>query len=138
MYLTAILDAFSICLEVERKQHYKCRLVHQFTGRNYWKYGIPEIFNTNQGSQCTSQEHINILLSNGIQGSMDGNGRAIDNIFVKKLWRTVKYENAYLQAYTDGINLYNGLREYFEFYNNYWFHQSLEYNTPYETYHLKN
>lgn len=68
------------------------------------KYGKPEIFNTDQGSQYTSDVHTNLLFNNGIQISMDGKGRAIDNIFVERLWRTVKYEDVYLQAYTDGVN----------------------------------
>lgn len=102
------------------------------------KHGKPEIFNTDQGSQYTSDAHTNLLLTNGIQISMDGKGRAIDNIFVERLWRTVKYEDVYLQAYTDGVSLYKGLKKYFEFYNNERFHQSLEYQTPGEVYRLKN
>ena len=101
------------------------------------KYGTPEIFNTDQGSQYTSEVHTNILLNNGIKISMDGKGRAIDNIFIERLWRTVKYENVYLQGYTNGISLYKGLKEYFEFYNNERFHQSLEYKTPSKMYNNK-
>ena len=69
---------------------------------------------------------------------MDGKGRAIDNIFIERLWRTVKYENVYLQSYPDGITLYNGLEKYFEFYNKERFHQSLNYKTPSSVYYLKN
>jgi putative transposase len=65
--------------------------------------------------------------------SMDGKGRAIDNIFIERLWRTVKYENVYL--YTDGISLYRGLKDYFEFYNTRRLHQSLDYGTPYNNYY---
>lgn len=101
------------------------------------KYGKPEIFNTDQGSQYTSDEHTKILLDNNIKISMDGKGRAIDNIFIERLWRTVKYENVYLQSYTDGLSLYKGLKEYFEFYNNERFHQSLNYKTPYQMYTKK-
>jgi putative transposase len=68
---------------------------------------------------------------------MDGKGRAIDNIFVERLWRTVKYENVYLQAYTSTISLYNGLKKYFEFYNEERFHQSLDYSTPSKMYYKK-
>lgn len=99
------------------------------------KYGVPEIFNTDQGSQYTSEAHTNVLLSNGIKISMDGKGRAIDNIFVERLWRTVKYENVYLQAYSDGTSLRKGLKKYFEFYNQERFHQSLDYATPYGAYY---
>ncbi len=69
---------------------------------------------------------------------MDGKGRAIENIFIERLWRTVKYENVYLQSYSDGITLYNGLEKYFEFYNEQRFHQSLNYKTPSSIYYLKN
>lgn len=98
------------------------------------KYGAPEIFNTDQGSQYTSDCHVKILTDNNIKISMDGKGRAIDNIFIERLWRTVKYENVYLQAYTDGISLHKGLKDYFEFYNNERFHQSLDYETPAKMY----
>jgi putative transposase len=101
------------------------------------KHGVPEIFNTDQGSQYTSDVHINVLKDNNIEISMDGKGRAIDNIFIERLWRTVKYENVYLQAYNDGKSLSNGLKNYFEFYNNERFHQSLDYNTPSEMYNKK-
>lgn len=101
------------------------------------KHGVPEIFNTDQGSQYTSDVHTNVLLSNGIKISMDGKGRAIDNIFIERLWRTVKYENVYLQAYSDGISLRKGLKNYFEFYNEERFHQSLDYGTPYQAYYKK-
>lgn len=99
------------------------------------KHGTPEIFNTDQGSQYTSEVHTKILLDNGIKISMDGKGRAIDNIFIERLWRTVKYENVYLQAYTNGITLYKGLKEYFGFYNKHRLHQSLAYGTPYQNYY---
>jgi putative transposase len=101
------------------------------------KYGKPEIFNTDQGSQYTSEMHTNLLLSKNIKISMDGKGRAIDNIFIERLWRSVKYENVYLQAYTSTISLYNGLKKYFEFYNNERFHQSLDYKKPSEMYYKK-
>jgi putative transposase len=101
------------------------------------KYESPEIFNTDQGSQYTSEIHTKVLLYNGIKISMDGKGRAIDNIFIERLWRTVKYENVYLQAYTDGISLHKGLKDYFEFYNNERFHQSLNYKTPAQLYGKK-
>lgn len=93
-------------------------------------YPHPEIFNTDQGSQFTSNEFTAILLSKNIRISMDGKGRALDNIFVERLWRTVKYEDIYLKVYQDGWQLEAGLRDYFEFYNCRRFHQSLNYRTP--------
>ena len=101
------------------------------------KHGAPEIFNTDQGSQYTSEVHTNLLIKNGVKISMDGKGRAIDNIFVERLWRTIKYENIYLQAYENAISLYQGLKNYFEFYNEERFHQSLDYQTPKEMYNKK-
>jgi putative transposase len=98
------------------------------------KYGKPEIFNTDQGSQYTSEVHTKLLIDNGIKISMDGKGRAIDNIFIERLWRSVKYENVYLQAYGSTLELYKGLKEYFRFYNDERFHQSLDYLTPREMY----
>jgi putative transposase len=94
------------------------------------KHGKPEIFNTDQGSQFTSDAFINVLKSNKIKISMDGKGRALDNIFVERLWRSVKYENIYLNIYENGVDLYAGLKKYFEFYNNERFHESLGYKVP--------
>jgi putative transposase len=98
------------------------------------KHGKPEIFNTDQGSQYTSEVHTKLLIDSDIKISMDGKGRAIDNIFIERLWRSVKYENVYLQAYSNTLELYKGLKEYFRFYNYERFHQSLDYQTPGEMY----
>lgn len=95
-------------------------------------YGKPEIFNTDQGSQFTSEAFTKVLLDEDIQISMDGKGRACDNIFIERLWRSVKYENIYLHAYQDGVELYDGLKKYFQFYNQERYHQSLDYKTPAE------
>lgn len=93
-------------------------------------YGKPEIFNTDQGSQFTSEAFTGLLLKNGIQISMDGKGRALDNVFVERLWRTVKYEDVYLNSYHSIPETERGLRDYFEFYNNERIHQALKYRTP--------
>ncbi len=98
------------------------------------QYGSPEILNTDQGSQFTSDEFTELVKEKGIQLSMDGKGRAIDNIFVERLWRTVKYEHIYLRSPEDGVRLYEGLNEYFCFYNSQRPHQSLDYRTPAELY----
>lgn len=94
------------------------------------QYGKPDIFNTDQGSQFTSEAFTSILKAHNIQISMDGKGRAIDNIFVERLWRSVKYEYLYLQRPESCQELYKGLQNYFWFYNNERLHQSLEYQTP--------
>jgi putative transposase len=98
------------------------------------KHGKPEIFNTDQGSQFTSDIFINVLKESNIQISMDGKGRAIDNIFIERLWKSVKYENVYLFVYENELDLYKGLNNYFEFYNHQRLHQSLDYKTPEEVY----
>jgi putative transposase len=94
------------------------------------KYGKPDIINTDQGSQFTSNEFTGLLLDNDISISMDGKGRAIDNIFVERLWRSVKYEHIYLHSAQDGVELYEGLKNYFDFYNSERPHQSLDYQAP--------
>ena len=93
-----------------------------------------EIFNTDQGSQFTTHRFTDPLLARGIQVSMDGRGRALDNIFVERLWRSVKYEKVYLNDFITVKDVYDGLRDYFEFYNHKRFHQSLNYQTPAEVY----
>lgn len=98
------------------------------------KFGKPEIFNTDQGSQFTSEVFVNVLKNNEIQISMDGKGRALDNIFIERLWKSVKYENIYLNVYETGMDLYKGLTSYFKFYNNERLHQSLDYETPAKKY----
>jgi len=97
-------------------------------------YSAPEIFNTDQGSQFTSQSWIQILLENRVQISMDGKGRCFDNIFVERLWRTIKYEDVYLKAYESVNEVRDGLDAFVKFYNFQRPHQSLEYKTPAEIY----
>lgn len=97
----------------------------------------PKIFNTDQGSQFTSMEFVNRLEVRGIAVSQDGRGRALDNIFVERLWRSVKYEEVYPKVYTTVQEALIGLTKYFCFYNNERLHQSLSYQTPAEV-HFKN
>lgn len=80
------------------------------------KYGKPEIINTDQGSQFTSEEFTGLFDEN-MKLSMDGKGRALDNIFIERLWKSVKYECVYLNVFEDGLELYEGLKNYFHFYN---------------------
>jgi putative transposase len=93
-------------------------------------YGRPEIFNTDQGSQFTSLEFTRRVLASGASLSMDGRGRALDNIFVERFWRTVKYEDIYLKGYTTPREVWSGLSDYFPYYNSQRPHQSLGYQTP--------
>lgn len=97
--------------------------------------GCPAIFNTDQGSQFTSNEFIGMLLSKGIRISMDGRGRAFDNIFTERLWRSVKYEEVYIKDYQAHKDAREGLGNYFSFYNNRRYHQSLGYKTPSEVHY---
>jgi len=98
------------------------------------KFGRPEIFNTDQGSQFTSDEWITVLKDAGVAISMDGKGRWIDNVFIERLWRSVKYEEVYLHAYTNGTEARTALTRYFSFYNARRSHQALEYRRPDELY----
>jgi putative transposase len=97
-------------------------------------HGTPEIINSDQGSQFTSDIYTDCLKRHEIRISMDGRGRAIDNIFIERLWRSVKYEHIYLHAYDDGNSLWKGLNGYFRFYNHDRLHQSLGYRAPIEVF----
>jgi len=94
------------------------------------RYGCPEIFNTDQGSQFTSEEFTDVLLERGIKISMDGKGRFIDNIFVERLWRSLKYEEVYLYAYDNVLAARAGIARYFDFFNDERPHEALGYQTP--------
>jgi len=94
------------------------------------RWDKPSIFNTDQGSQFTSEAFTGVLERAGVAISMDGRGRALDNIFVERLWRSVKYEDVYLKGYATMSEARAGLGEYFFFYNDERPHQSLEYRTP--------
>ena len=94
----------------------------------------PEIFNTDQGAQFTAQSFTERLTQAQVRISMDGRGRVFDNIFIERLWRTVKYEHIYLYAYETGLDLWTGLTAYFAFYNHERLHQSLAYRTPAQVY----
>ena len=96
--------------------------------------GKPEIFNSDQGSQYTSDDFTSILLSQGILISMDGRGRVFDNIFIERLWRTLKYEEVYLKDYADLWEAEDNIGNYFEFYNTERCHSALGYKTPEEVY----
>jgi len=94
------------------------------------KYGIPEIFNTDQGSQFTAEAFTGILNARGIRISMDGKGRWMDNVFIERLWKNVKYEEVYLKGYRSIAEARRELEIYFEFYNRRRWHQGLDNRTP--------
>jgi putative transposase len=98
------------------------------------EHGKPEIINSDQGTQFTSDIYTDFLKDNKIRISMDGKGRAIDNVFIERLWRSVKYEHIYLHVYQTGNELWRGLDNYFQFYNKDRLHQNLNYKTPCQYY----
>lgn len=133
-YLTVILDWFSryvLSWELSETMEtaFCARALQSALAR-----AIPEIHNSDQGSQFTSGEYVGLLAENKIQISMDGRGRCLDNIFTERLWRTVKYEDIYLKHYRTIEETFSGLGNYFPFYNEKRRHQSLEYKTPKEIY----
>jgi putative transposase len=130
MYLTAVIDWYSRYvlawqLSNTLDGHFCLVALEQALA-----LGKPEIFNTDQGVQFTALAFTERVERAGIQVSMDGRGRALDNIFIERLWRTLKYEHIYLFNYETVPALFSGLRDYFIFYNNQRFHQSLDYLTP--------
>jgi putative transposase len=101
------------------------------------KYGIPEYFNSDQGSQFTSDSFTAILKTYEIKISMDGKGRAIDNVFVERFWRSLKYENIFIKGYVNMSEAYYGINEYIEWFNSKRIHASLDYETPDSVYFNK-
>lgn len=98
------------------------------------RFGTSEIFNTDQGSQFTSNVFTNTLENANIRVSMDGRGRCFDNIFIERLWRSLKYENVYIKDYRTVLEAINGIGDYFDIYNNKRLHESLNYKTPRDIY----
>lgn len=130
MYLTAVIDWYSRYILSWRISN---TLDNDFCIEaldEALSQGLPDIFNTDQGVQFTSKKFTKRLTDVDVKISMDGKGRALDNIFVERFWRTVKYENIYLKDYRNGKELYHGLEEYFSFYNTQRPHQSLGYRVP--------
>jgi putative transposase len=134
IYLLVIMDWHSrFVIELEVSNSLESSVFVETLKRSLEK-GKPEIFNSDQGSQFTAVEWLKVLQENKIVISMDGRGRCFDNIFVERLWRTVKYEEVYLKEYRDVWEAEESLRQYFEFYNYQRPHQSLKYQTPFEVY----
>lgn len=136
VYLVAILDLYSRkVLTWEISNTLDAEFCCATLERTLMLYGKPEIFNSDQGSQFTGKKFIDILKKNEVEISMDGKGRALDNIYVERLWRSMKYEDVYIKRYDTVKECRLGIRKYFEFYNTKRFHQSLEYFTPDEIYY---
>lgn len=135
MYLVAILDWFSRYVLSWQISNTLDNIFCLMALDKAFRHGQPEIFNTDQGVQFTSSSFTEQLESAGVKISMDGRGRVFDNIFIERLWRTVKYEDIYLKNYDTVIELDQGLERYFHFYNNERFHQSLDYMTPSQVYY---
>jgi len=135
LYLTAVIDWFSrTVLSWNLSNSLDTSFCVAALKEALDKYGKPKIFNTDQGVQYTSEQHTSILLENNIEISMDGRGRALDNIFIERFWRSLKYEEVYLKSYSDGDDAYKNISEYIDFYNNERLHQNLGYKTPNEVY----
>jgi len=130
MYLVAVIDWYSrYVLSWEISNHMDTSFCIA-TLKQALAQGKPNIFNTDQGTQFTAQAFTQVLKDHQIQISMDGRGRAIDNVFIERLWRSVKYEDIFLQQYKNGIELWQGLQKYFDFYNYQRPHLSLNGKTP--------
>lgn len=130
LYLVAIIDWFSRYVMSWRLSNSLNTDFCIEALEEAFQYGRPMIFNTDQGCQFTSKEFTGALEGQKVRISMDGKGRALDNVFVERLWRTVKYEEVYLKGYQTGFEAKEGLSSYFSFYNNERYHQSLGYKTP--------
>ena len=130
MYLVAIIDWYSRYVLAWELSNTLDASFCLHALNNTLQRGKPEIFNTDQGSQFTSEAFTGCLKDADIATSMDGCRRALDNIFIERLWRSVKYENIYINAYETVAQLVHGLSQYFYFYNNQRPHQALKYKTP--------
>ncbi len=135
LYLTAIIDLYSRyivgwgisnTLDAEASLSVMKQAIKE--------HGKPEIINSDQGSQFTCEDWIELMTTEGILISMDGKGRAIDNIFIERFWRSLKYDYVYLNPANNGLELYQGLKEYFNYYNNELHHQGIGRRIPVELY----
>jgi putative transposase len=133
-YLVAIMDWFSRYVLAWRLSNTLDAIFCVECLKDALTYGRPDIFNSDQGVQFTSMVFIRVLLENRIKISMDGRGRVFDNIFIERLWRTVKYNNIYIMEYPTMTDAHDGLGVYFNTYNTERLHQSLDYQTPWEVY----
>ena len=138
MYLVAIIDLHSrYVLNWSVSNTMDAQWCKETLEEAIGMHGKPEIVNTDQGSQFTSEVFTHLVLSNDIKLSMDGKGRAIDNVFIERLWRSVKYESVYLNPPDSGIDLYRQLNKYFDYYNNGRRHQGIDNQIPFKRYLIK-
>jgi putative transposase len=138
MYLTAIIDLHSrYVLNWSVSNTMDAQWCADVLEQTITLHGKPEIVNTDQGSQFTSEVFTDTVLSKDIKLSMDGKGRAIDNVFIERLWRSVKYESIYLNPPNSGIDLYKQCEWYFNYYNNERRHQGIDNQIPFERYLIK-
>lgn len=136
LYLVAVMDWYSrYVLSWELSNSMESSFCVKALQTALDRFGRPRIFNTDQGVQFTSDAFVDTLLDQDILVSMDGKGRATDNVFIERLWRSVKYEDVYLKSYSDGQTLFAGLETYFQFYNTQRPHQHLAKLTPAEVYY---
>lgn len=133
MYLVAIIDLYSrYVVGWSLSNSMEAEWCKETVGRAIETNGKPEIINSDQGSQFTSDTFIELLEQLEIKISMDGKGRATDNIFIERLWRSLKYEDIYLKAYSSAMEVRAGIKAYFDYYNNQRRHSSLDYKKPVE------
>jgi len=137
MYLVAIIDWYSrYILAWQLEQSLEIEFVTE-TVKRALSINTPEIFNSDQGSHFTSSQYIDLLKADDIRISMDGKGRALDNIFIERFWRSLKYEEVYLNDYASPKETRAGVTRYMELYQHYRPHQSLQYHTPAAVYNGK-
>jgi len=134
MYLTAVIDWYSRYVLAWELSNTMESLFCVDALKHALTKGTPEIFNTDQGAQFTSEAFTEVLLDKNIAISMDGRGRALDNVFIERLWWTVKYEDIYPKSYSDGHVLHHGLSRYFDYYNTERKHSALDKQTPFEVF----
>ena len=134
MYLTAVIDWYSRYVLAWELSNTMESLFCVDALKHALTKGTPEIFNTDQGAQFTSEAFTEVLLDKNIAISMDGRGRALDNVFIERLWWTVKYEDIYPKSYSDGHVLHHGLSRYFNYYNTERKHSALDKQTPFEVF----
>ena len=130
LYLTAVIDWYSRYILAWKLSNSLDGIFCREVLKEALRRGRPDMFNTDQGAQYTSIEFTGILIEAGIQISMDGRGRALDNVFIERLWRSVKQEEVYIRDYIDGLEAHRSLEKYFEFYNEERLHSSLGYISP--------
>ena len=133
MYLTAVIDWHSRFILAWRLSNtLNTDFCLQVVKEAFEKYGTPDIFNTDQGCQYTSKDFVNLIKDHKVKLSMDGKGRALDNVYIERAWRNTKQEHIYIYAHETGSDLHKGLSQYYNFYNYKRKHQSLNDRTPSE------